>query len=319
VLAVVVVALQASGCLFLPDLGGGRREDWPPAQPPSQPVVHNPPIIQAVTIPDWPPIGKPAEVSVLVTDPDGNLRSVEFLFNDRAERFVTGSSATASIFGSDLGEGLGTLTIQANDTTGAFARQTVTQLLVDLTPPKITLGQTVVAADGELELWVGDAWILGKVTLWFAGVTVFHEFEQGFPETLGKTWDYSLVKFDMSDLPQGSGTASVRAVDAADNAVTETFTLVIDGEPPQVSIGAPEEGALLSGSVEIDLAASDPGAGPVSIELSLGGTPIATVNGPTATVKLDTTDFTPGPTTLVAKATDVAGNGSSVSRAVIIQ
>jgi hypothetical protein len=321
-LALVLAALPLSGCVFFPLFDRDRGNKWeepepPPPQPPPPAAI--PPSFGTVTIPDWPPLGKDTSMSVSVSDVDANLSAVLFEFNRSVQRDVSGGAATTSVTGAELGEGFGTLTITASDTTGAWARKTVTELLVDLTAPKITLGQTTVPADGELELWVGDAWILGRVELSFGGTLLVHEFEKGFPETLGTTWDYSLVEFDMAQLPPGEGEASIRAVDAAGNSVVESFTLIVDSEPPAIAITSPADGAVLSGSVVVELAASDPGGGPVWVELFANGTPIATATGPTATVKLDSGELTPGATALVAKAIDRAGNTSTATRSVMIQ
>jgi hypothetical protein len=57
----------------------------------------------------------------------------------------------------------------------------------------------------------------------------------------------------------------------------------------------------------------------VWLDLSLGGTPVATATGPTATLTIDTADFAPGPTQLLATAIDRAGNQSTASRSIVIQ
>jgi hypothetical protein len=320
-LVLLCSALSLTGCLFHDSLEKGESEPTPaptPTLPPTQPAAR-PPSFGSVTIADWPPIGKTSGVQASVSDPDSNLSTVELSFKNKVTRAVSGGSATVSATGSELGEGFGTLTLTARDTTTAFARRTVLDLLVDLTPPEITLGQTVVAASGSLELWVGDAWILGKVELEFGGELLTHAFEPGYPSTVGNTWDYSLVKFPMAELPAVEDEATIKAVDAAGNSVSETFTLVIDGAPPLVAITSPAEGATASGKLSVTISASDAGDGPVWIELSLGGTPVANGTGPSATLSIDTTEFAPGPTQLTAIATDRAGNQSTISRSIVIQ
>ncbi len=192
-------------------------------------------------------------------------------------------------------------------------------MLVDLSPPKIELGQTVVAADGVLELWVGDAWVLGSVELSFAGQSQAKVFDPGYPTTVGHTWDFSLVKFAMSALPAIAGQAAIVATDAAGNSVVETFQLVIDGEPPNVAITSPAEGSTVSGTLTVDLTAGDPGGGPVWVDLLVNATPVATATAPQATLSIDTAELVPGPATLTAVARDQAGNQTTVSRQITIE
>jgi hypothetical protein len=323
----VVAGLPLGGCLFPTVLFENREEeeDWhvPPQPPPQNPTPTQPPArapsVDSIEIADWPPMGPNGSVLVKVTDPDANLQALSFQFKHTLLRSLSGGFAAVSVTGAELGEGYGKLSVTATDTTSAYATRNVDNLLVDLTPPKITLGKTVVAADGELELWVGDAWILGKVELSFAGKSLTHTFDPGYPGTLGTTWDYSLVKFPMAALPHGPGQAAIVATDAAGNSAVESFELLIDGEPPSVAITAPAEGASLSGVISVQLSASDPGGGPVWLELSLGGTPIGTATGPTATLKLDTSELVPGPATLVATASDQAGNLATITRAIVIE
>ena len=57
--------------------------------------------------------------------------------------------------------GFGNLVVRATDVRGGFASREVTDLLVDLSPPEITLTETLISAQGKLAVWVADAWILG--------------------------------------------------------------------------------------------------------------------------------------------------------------
>lgn len=319
--ALLATLLVGGGCIPL-DFDDSRPVPAPTpttTPPPPQQPVARPPTFEAVTVADWPPVGPKTGVEITVRDPDANLSAVHFDFKHHLTRPASGGLANLSITGPELGEGFGSLLITATDTTQTWAQKTVTQLLVDLTPPKITLGQTVVAADGELELWVGDAWILGEVRLAFGNQVLIHTFSPGFPETLGVTWDYSLVKFPMAKLPAGEDDAVITAIDAAGNSVSETVTLVIDGEPPVVAITSPAEGASVSGVLTVELSASDSGGGPVWLELALGGTPVATATGPSASLAVDTGELVSGPTTLTATAIDRAGNQSTTTRSIVIQ
>jgi hypothetical protein len=175
------------------------------------------------------------------------------------------------------------------------------------------IGQTVLpmqGANARLEAWVADAWVLGRVELDFGGVTLSHQFEPGYPPSLGTAWDYSLVDFPTAELPPGSGPAELRVWDAAGNMAVQGFDLTLDPDPPAVSIVAPQAGSSVSGVFEVLVSAADPQDGPVWITLWLGGTEVATGVGPLLDVALDAGEFVPGPLDLEARAVDQAGNES---------
>jgi hypothetical protein len=251
-----------------------------------------------------------------VSDADGDLDRAQVTFSKQTMHDVYGGSDQLVLGAEQLGEGFGLLNVTVWDSRGGLATRQATDVLVDLTPPKIVLGQTVVSSQGMLELWVGDAWVLGKVSLSFAGQKLTHTFEPGWPETLGKTWDYSLVQFPMEELAPGKGTAQIVAEDAAGNTKTETFVLDVDGTPPLVSILAPNEGDSLGSTAVLSIESSDPGGGPVWVEVTLGGTPMGNLTGGKQTLTFGSIQVLPGPKQLVVKATDQAGNESVVERSV---
>ncbi|GMV12015.1 MAG: hypothetical protein HS104_38790 [Polyangiaceae bacterium] len=295
-----------------------RGEPWQPAQtPPANP--QHVPVIGDIQVPKFPPVGPSGVVTVKVSDIDGDLSSVHVSFQKPVMRSVSGSLATLEIGGPELGEGYGVLTVMLWDATGKSSTRTVSNVLVDLTPPKIVLGQTVVSSQGELELWVGDAWILGQVRLEVGGQVLSHVFEPGWPETLGKTWDYSLVKFPMAGLPAQKGAAKLVATDAAGNTKTESFTLDIDATAPLVSIVSPAEGAALAGVATIIIESSDAGGGPVWVDVSLGGTPLGSLGGGKQVLSVNTAELLPGAHPLVVTATDQAGNQSVAQRSVTVE
>jgi hypothetical protein len=153
--------------------------------------------------------------------------------------------------------------------------------------------------------------VLGRVELWTVDNVIHHDFEPGYPATLGVEWDYSLVKFAGSHLPLGTSSVELRAFDAAGNQAIESFAITVDGQAPSVQILAPLDGATVSGSFQVVLTASDPEGGPVWIELSVSGTPAATATGPDATITLDASELAPGSHVLSAVASDQAGNQSA--------
>jgi hypothetical protein len=311
----LAVGASTSGCfpfwLFFDD------SDPPPTAPSSW---SSPPSIDAIDIADWPPIGPQGVVRVTASD-DRALAFLECTFRNTVFRSLAGTTATVEVSGQELGEGLGQLELVLVDVDGGWAERWVENLLVDLTPPEMGIGKSVLPVQGEgarLEAWVADAWVLGRVELGFQGVTLSHDFEPGYPPTLGNAWDYSLVDFPTSELPAGSGVAQLRGWDAAGNLAVESFELTLDPDPPAVSILAPAADSVVSGAFDVTVAAADPQGGPVWITLWLGGTEVTTGVGPTLVVTLDASEFVPGTHDLEALAVDEAGNQSTRTSVPIV-
>jgi hypothetical protein len=311
----LVVPLLTSGCFPPFWLFDDDDDDRPPMARPDE-TTQAPegdtqaPSIVDIRIPQWPPLGAEAVVEVGVTD-DFGLSQLEVVFANEFALSMSGTVYTASFTGLDLGEGFGTLSLTANDTSGWHATRWVENLLVDMTSPEITLGTTLVRADGEIEAWVADAWVLGSVTLEAGGATLFYDFDDGYPPTIGEAWHYALVKFPAADLEPGVTPAVMTVADAAGNVATASFTITVDGNAPSVQIASPTDGAVVSGPFQVNLAASDPEGGPTWIELKVSGTPAATAVGPDAIIQLDAAELAPGAHTLEAVATDQAGNASA--------
>jgi len=295
------------------------RGDTPTTTVPPR-TTSTPPSIDNVDVADWPPLGPEGTIGVDLSD-DRSLSSVSFDFNHSFSRVVSGTAASIEVSGTELGEGLGKLTITAMDSDGGWAQRWVENLLVDLTPPEVTIGKTVLPQQGDnakLEIWVADAWVLGHVDLEFNGSTLSHDFGQVYPETLGTAWDYSLVSFPTSALAAGTGTARITAYDAAGNATIEQFELSVDGNAPLVSILAPAPNQTVSGLFQVSLSALDPEGGPCWIQVKLGGTDLGTAVGPSAKITVDASEFVPGELTLEATAVDEAGNESLVASVPIV-
>jgi hypothetical protein len=282
-----------------------------PADPP--PEANSSPQV-TVEIADWPPPGPETPITIALFD-DSGLAEVDLQFKNSLTFEASGVRDEIVVTGQELGEGLGYLNISAFDARGARTESYVADLLIDLSPPEITLGDTVVrhADDSDVEIWVADAWILGSVELTVGEVTVTHDFEDGYPSTLGESWDHSLVQFSSTAFPEGTSPAVVTLYDAAGNVAETELELTLDGHAPLVAITSPAPATVVTGAFDVTVDASDEGGGPVWIELRVEGTPVATAVGPTATVQLDAADLTPGDVELQAVATDLAGNESLIA------
>lgn len=285
----------------------------PPAQRPP-----TPPAFDSLEIPEWPPLGKEGRITVKLSD-DEALARLTATFKNVAFRSFTGThSGEVSLTGDDLGEGMGTLTLVACDLRDHCRERRVNDFLVDMTAPDAELENATVSpklagVEGQVAVWVSDAWVLGSVDFTFAGKTLHHDFPKAYPETVGKEWDVSRVAFDAKDLPEKEGQAVVVVRDAAGNARTRAFNLRVDGTAPTVAITQPANGASVSGSFDVSLVASDEGPAPPTVELWVGGTRIVEAAAPLGAITVDTSALPSGPVEIRATARDLAGNRSTLS------
>lgn len=280
------------------------------------------PRISVLQEPGWRPLGPDDSITFEVWDQEG-LYWIEVVFGNAITRHLAGTrESIVSFLGDELGEGLGVLAAVVADPAGNSSEAFVYDLLVDLTPPVVEVSPTHLRADGEgpngqIRLWIGDAWILGRVTLEFNGETLEHAFPEGRPSTLGETWDRSVVAFSAADLPEGVGQAEVTVIDAAGNQTVSELELNVDGTPPEGHILEPEPGAILADSFWVTVQAVDFGGGAVWIEILAAGVKVADAAGPTARVRLDANEFTPGQLTLSAVMIDGAGNRAETAEVVV--
>ncbi len=302
---------------------GWNDDDEPPitTQPAIQPAPQ-PPHLDPLSVPEWPPMGPSARIGARCTD-ETDIRNVTAHFKWSRSRMAKNGQAI-SFSGDELGEGQGDLRIVCCDLGGACAERNVNNLIVDLTPPEIAPERLVASPlrdgfDGDVSLWVRDAWVLGSVELTFAGTTLRHELPKVYPSTVGTDWDISRVTFPAHDLPAGTGMARIVARDAAGNATVQEVELRIDATPPKVAILAPAQGTAVTGSsFTVKLQASDDdNPKPTKIALWVGGTRVADLDGPLAEIDVDTSTLPAGPTEVRAVSRDDAGNESIAAKVVV--
>jgi hypothetical protein len=291
------------------------EEEWiepPPTAEPAAPEVE-------VEIADWPPIGPNGVVTVHAFAENG-ISQADFAFRNEATLWSDGNvEETFLASGSQLGEGYGDLTVRVSGADGAWTEAFVTGLVVDLSPPEVHLGATTLPAqDATFDFWMGDAWVVWKAELDFGGVTLTEELPPGYPTTVGTEWDYSLVRFDVIDLPAVTDTATITLTDAAGNVHVEHVTLSIDGAPPAANVVSPRNGDVVRGAFEVEVEATDSQPGPLVIDLYAGGTIVATGNGPSCTFVLSAAELAEGALDLEAIAIDEAGNRSVAARASVV-
>lgn len=123
--------------------------------------------------------------------------------------------------------------------------------------------------------------------------------------------------------PNGSHTLTARATDGAGNVRTvnqpvTVANVVADTTAPSVFISAPTEGASVAGTVAVTGTAGDAG-GLARVEVSVDGGAWFVATGTSSwSWSWPTAGVANGAHTLAVRATDVAGNSSTVARAVTV-
>lgn len=121
---------------------------------------------------------------------------------------------------------------------------------------------------------------------------------------------------DTKALPNGPHVLVATAYDSAGN-VTASAPVTVnvanaDKTPPHVEIRNPVNGSTMSGVIQIRVRASDDsGAAGIKLSLYIIGNRVAVANGPMLTYDWNTAGLAKGKWTLLAVATDAAGNLSS--------
>lgn len=309
------IAATTAGCSDDDDLRPQTTTVAPAATPPS---------LAPLNVPDYPPLSAGKSIEATCTAESGIL-AITAQFDNSVSRFGNGSRAqSVSFFGSELGEGMGSLRVRCCDNSRTCAEREVQNYIVDLSPPEIEAERLVASParsgfEGEIAFWISDAWVLGSVEMTFGGKTLTHELPKAYPATVGKDWDVTRVTFPAKDLGTGTGSAVVIARDAAGNAVTKTFALRLDATPPTVSLASPASGAIVSGGKVSLTALADDSGNPnaPTIRVFAGGAPIAELPGPRVDIDIDTSTLPSGPNVLSAIAIDDAGNRSIAAEVTV--
>ncbi len=281
------------------------------------------PMLDGIALPELRPLGA-ADALVLDVSDDQGLAQVRATFGTSVAVAVSGLSATVLIDATSLGEGMGTLIVEVENVNGLISFFTFDDVVVDLSPPTVDVGPTIIrrgsvdedsGMDGELSLWMGDAWMLASIEVEFGGTTLSHVLPPGWPQTLGELWDWSYVTFPASSFPEATGLATFRVVDAAGNAYEEVIELTVDGTAPSVALTAVASPA--TGELTVDVSGTDDTGGPVWIDLRARGLVVAQATGPSARITLPAADFAAGTVELVAVARDQAGNETRSAPVVV--
>ena len=208
-----------------------------------------------------------------------------------------------------LVEGANTISITATDAVG---NTTTTQhvLVLDLSSPLVTIDSP---ADGAV-LGAGDA--LAAVTVSvddLTGTTVSSD-PSGVDGTLPAGGG---ILTGAVALAEGSNTITVSAVDGAGRSGSSSVLVLLDTTGPSASIGSPNDGETVRGTIEFAATAVDvaPGTGVSQVDFLLDGSVVASFADPGVTVltDVDTIGLSDGYHQFSIVATDGVGNVTSTS------
>lgn len=174
-----------------------------------------------------------------------------------------------------------------------------TEPLVSITSPGD--GSTV-AAGATVTVWATDDLGVAKVELYLDDIL--------FAADTSAPFEFI---WDTTQTSDGPHILQAVAYDAAGNTgYSDVLSVSVDNTfeditPPEVSITAPEDGAVLQGSTTVGVSASDD-IGVTAVEILLDGNPFAVDNAAPFSFLWDTTLSADGAYTLQARAYDAAGN-----------
>jgi len=130
---------------------------------------------------------------------------------------------------------------------------------------------------------------------------------------------------DTTEVPGGSYNLRLDTRDKYGNAGAGVFaTVVVDNEGPDVSFVDPTVGAVVRGTINVNVIASDDsGLGAYCLKVDAGscvsgGYAFQPANGAMPTVSVDTDMFSEGAHTLIARVTDRLGNATEEERTTIV-
>ena len=186
---------------------------------------------------------------------------------------------------------------------------TVLNTVADTTPPasQITApsGGSVISGAVSVTASAADNVGVTKVDLYIDG-SLFSSTTSGTPS----------FEWTTTSVSNGSHALQAKAYDAAGNVgVSPTVSVTVsnpDTAPPAVQFTFPEEGATLSGIVNLSLAATD-NVGVTKIELYVDGAKLATSSGASLNFAWNTGSTSNGAHTLKGIAYDAVGNNNSVT------
>lgn len=212
----------------------------------------------------------------------------------------------------DLVEGLNTVEITAIDAAGNAAAEIVT-IVLDLSAPLVTVDSP---ADGT-SFGPGESPISLVATVNDATATQVESMPVGLAASVPAGGG---VVVGAISLAEGPNRITVTASDESGRSGTASIVVLLDTNPPVVTLDSPPAGLPLRGVVDLAVTASDPtpGSGVVRLEVFLDGSVVASFSAPPYESVLDTSLFEDGPHALTAVVLDGVGNASTSRVPIII-
>ncbi|NHK39741.1 hypothetical protein FJR75_09660 [Thermus thermophilus] len=169
---------------------------------------------------------------------------------------------------------------------------------------------TLSSASLEVRVRVQDAHSGIKSVKLFAENTLLEEKPGGSGE------EYAF-KVNRDTLPEGAVALRVVAEDLAGNTQEATVPVEVDRTPPTVVWKAPADGAVVSGTVALEVEATD-NVGVAKVEFFAGSTKLGEATSAPFTFNWNTLGYPDGPVTLKARAVDAAGNAAEATLTVTV-
>ena len=201
------------------------------------------------------------------------------------------------------------LSVSATDPAGNFS-SVLRRVILDTIPPQININTPVQDAK------------VNTPTIQVAGTLIDQNIEtisiavnNGQPQLL--TLSGSNFSGVVTLMP-GINTLAFSARDKAGNTSSVTRTVLLDLGPPIVSIISPQSGAVISGTLTVQVDANDTVSGVGSVSLFVDGQIFSTMSQPPFNFLLDTSSLATGSHTITARAVDNASNLSEASITVSV-
>ena len=250
-------------------------------------------------------------VNLTATDAGSGINVTEYSVDGGA--YTVGTSVTIPAPPDGSNDGVHTIAYFSADHVGNIEQVKSATVLIDATPPACP---SCTAAD----------YLRGTVTLSAspsdggAGIksVAFQYTDHG-----GSTWTtigtdttgpapYTTV-WDTTAVPDGHYDLQILVTDNADNTtITSLPDKVVDNTAPNVAlVGAPTEGAVVTGNVGISASAADATSPIASVEFFVRGSSIGTDTTAPYTTSWDSTSGPDGTATIVVVVTDMAGNSTT--------
>jgi subtilase family serine protease/flagellar hook assembly protein FlgD len=240
-------------------------------------------------------------VIVKAIDKESRVQDVEFSLDGLTWTLMAPYDAAAGTYTTAVPAGLdGSVSFfaRAHDTSGNLSPTAKISVVVDRDPPQIKVSGL---ADGGL---YRDA-VAAQIEVTDAHLQSWTATLDGQPYTVG------------TGIGEGTHRLVVDAVDGAGNAANFTAQFVVDRTGPLVSVSAPTTGALLRAVDPIRVLASDAASGVAQVSVRVdGASPVALAEQGAGTYVLAGATFADGEHTLIAAASDRAGNASEASPVV---